>query len=209
MSGVHAPADDRLRALLAARPRIALVGASPRPERPSHSVMESLLGAGYDVTPVNPAVAEVLGCRCYPELAAIPARVDLVDVFRRADAAPDVARKAVACGARVLWLQLGVVSDAAAAIAERAGLITVMDRCTWIEHERLIGHPFAGDPPARAPDQVGLCRDCRHAREVPSARARYWLCRRSADDPSFAKYPALPMRSCRGFEWREAAAPEA
>src|SRR5205085_2101947 len=113
MTGPLAPPDDVLRALLAARPRIALVGASNRPERPSHGVMRELLDARYDVVPVNPALDQVLGRRCHPDLAAIPGRIDLVDVFRRAEATPDIARQAVEIGARVLWLQLGVVNEEA------------------------------------------------------------------------------------------------
>jgi hypothetical protein len=206
IDGPFAPSDDELRALLAARPRIALVGASQRIERPSHSVMEELLQAGYEVDPVRPGTAEVLGRRCYPDLASIPHRVDLVDVFRRLDAVPDVARQAVEVGARVLWLQLGLISAEAAAIAHRAGLILVMDRCTAVEHDRLIGGPLPPGSVVRAPDGVGLCRDCRHSRQVPSERAVYWLCRRSANDPSFPKYPALPVRRCRGFEWAATAA---
>lgn len=199
-----APRDEVLRALLAARPRIALVGASRRPERPSHGVMQDLLAAGYEVTPVRPGAPEILGRPCYSDLAAIPHRVDLVDVFRRAEAAPEIARQAVEVGARVLWLQLGVISDEAAAIARRAGLIVVMDRCTSIEHHRLMGGPFPpAPPPSGPPDAVGLCRDCRHSRQVPSDRALYWMCRRSATDPTFPKYPPLPVRRCRGFEWGE------
>ena len=211
--GPLAPPDRVLMELLDARPVIALVGASSRPERPSHTVMRGLLEQRYAVIPVNPNEATVLGERCYPDLRSIPRRVGLVDVFRRAEATPAIARAAVEVGARTLWLQVGVVNEEAAGIARAAGLIVVMDRCTMIEHERLVGMPFApasapGEPaapgPAARPDAVGLCRDCRHAREVPATRATYWLCRRSASDPAFPRYPALPVRACRGFEWSEA-----
>ena len=205
-----APPDRILRDLLAARPVIALVGASPRPERPSHSVMRQLLEWGYLVVPVNPNERAVLGETCYPDLYSVPRRIGLVDVFRRSDATPPIARAAAEVGARTLWLQLGVVSEEAAGIARAAGLVVVMDRCTAIEHERLLGGPRATEaaPPdagasSAAPDPVGLCRDCRHARQVPAARATYWLCRRSATDPSFPRYPRLPLRSCRGFAWPE------
>jgi predicted CoA-binding protein len=197
-----APDDRVLRSILAARPVIALVGASLRAERPSHAVMRGLLEAGYAVIPVNPMVREVLGEVCYPDLGSIPHRVDLVDVFRRAEATPEIARAAVEVGARTLWLQLGVVHEGAASIAREAGLLVVMDRCLMIEHERLIGTPFPpGGPESAADDPVGLCRDCRHSRQVPTADLTYWLCRRSASDPSFPKYPRLPMRACRGFQW--------
>jgi len=134
-----APPDAVLRDLLRSRPVIALVGASIRPERPSHSVMATLLEAGYEVIPVNPSNREVLGRTCYPDLESIPVAVDLVDVFRRAEATPEVARSAIAKRARVLWLQLGVVNREAQRIASEAGLIVVMDRCLAVEHHRLIG----------------------------------------------------------------------
>ena len=139
MSEPLAPPDVVLRELLRSRPVIALVGASIRPERPSHSVMATLLEAGYYVIPVHPTNREVLGRKCFPSLESIPMPVDLVDVFRRAEATPEVARAAVAKGARVLWLQRGVVSWEAHRIATEAGLIVVMDHCLAVEHHRLIG----------------------------------------------------------------------
>ena len=201
----NAPPDPELRALLEHRPVIALVGASSRPDRASHSVMEHLLEQGYTVIPVNPNEPAVLGQPCYPDLRAIPRRVDLVDVFRRPEHTPDIARAAAEVGARVLWLQIGVIHQEAAAIARDAGLIVVMDRCTKVEHARLIGKPFPGsDAPPAAPDPIGLCRDCRHARQVPATKATYWLCGRAAEDPAFPKYPRLPIKACRGFAWKEA-----
>ena len=139
MSEPLAPPDAVLRDVLRSRPVIALVGASVRRDRPSHGVMADLLAAGYDVIPVHPMNREVLGRTCYPDLASIPGRVDLVDVFRRAESTPEVARAAVAKGARVLWLQLGVVSWESHRIASAGGLIVVMDRCLAVEHHRLMG----------------------------------------------------------------------
>jgi predicted CoA-binding protein len=143
---VHlASPDEVVRLLREARrgaPRIAVVGASERPWRPSHSVMATLLERGYDCVPVNPNAESVLGLRCYPTLEAAVAEtgpVDLVDVFRRSEHAPGVARSAVAVGARVLWLQLAVVSWEAARIAAEGGLAVVMDRCTAIELPRVTG----------------------------------------------------------------------
>src|SRR3990172_772944 len=104
--------------------------------------MRQLLALGYVVFPVNPNEREVLGQACYPDLPSIPRRVGLVDVFRRGDATPAVARAAVEVGARTLWLQVGVVNEEAARIARAAGLIVVMDRCTMVEHERLVGGPM-------------------------------------------------------------------
>jgi hypothetical protein len=119
--------------------RIAVIGASSRPARPSHDVMAALLRHGYDVVPVNPRETEVLGRRCYPDLAAAveaEGPVDIVDVFRNAEACPQHAREAVAVGAGCLWLQLGIVSWEAARIAADAGIPVVMDRCTAIELRR-------------------------------------------------------------------------
>jgi uncharacterized protein len=128
--------------LLARSHRIAVIGASPSPGRPSYGVMRYLLNQGYDCVPINPNAGEVLGRPCYPtleEAVAAGGPFDIVDVFRRSDAAVDIARAAVATGSGALWLQQGVVNWQAAAIAHAAGLPVVMDRCTRIEHARLRG----------------------------------------------------------------------
>jgi uncharacterized protein len=114
---------------------IALVGASPNPDRPSHGVMRYLLGAGYKVIPVRPRDCdEVLGIPCVSSLAEIEEPIDLVDVFRRAEDAPDHAREAVAVGAKAFWLQLGLVSPQARAICENAGVPYVENACTAVVH---------------------------------------------------------------------------
>ena len=126
--------------LLKGARRIGMVGASPNPARPSHGVMEYLLSQGYDVVPINPNCDEVLGVRAFPSLedaAAEGGAFDIVDVFRRPEHTPDIARSAVATGAGALWLQLGVVNWEAAQVASEAGLPVVMDRCTAIEHRRI------------------------------------------------------------------------
>jgi hypothetical protein len=124
--------------ILADAKTIALVGASPRPERPSNSVMSYLLRVDYRVIPVRPVgPAEILGQRRVASLAEIEEPIDLVDVFRRAEFCPDVARQAVEAGAGALWLQLGIVSAEARAIAEAAGLDYVEDECTAIVHRRI------------------------------------------------------------------------
>jgi predicted CoA-binding protein len=131
---------DEPSALLGRAGRIAIVGASPSPERPSHGVMRYLLQHGYDCVPINPNAASVLGHECFPtleEATEAGGRFDIVDVFRRPETTGDVARSAVATGAGALWLQLGVVNWEAAQIANAAGLAVVMDRCTAIEHRRL------------------------------------------------------------------------
>ena len=117
---------------------IALVGASPKRERPSNGVMRYLLDHGYDVIPVRPLDCdEVHGIPCVASLSEIDRPIDLVDVFRRIDAAPGVAREAVEAGAKAFWLQLGLVSPEARRIATEAGLDYVEDECTAIVHRRL------------------------------------------------------------------------
>jgi uncharacterized protein len=114
---------------------IALVGASPKPWRPSHDVMRYLLEQGYDVVPVRPRDCDdVLGIPCVASLREIDRPVDLVDVFRRPEYTPDVAREAVETGAKALWLQMGIVSDEARRIAESAGLDYVENACTKVVH---------------------------------------------------------------------------
>ena len=129
-----------IRAYLSTRPRIAVIGASPEPWRPSNGVLRDLVGLGFDVVPVNPAAAVVEGLTCYPTLGAAvetTGPIDLVDVFRRAEACPAHAREAVAVGATCLWLQLGIASREAGEIAAAGGLAVVMDRCLAIEAARL------------------------------------------------------------------------
>jgi len=117
---------------------IALVGASPKPDRPSNGVMRYLLAQGYDVIPVRPRDCdEIHGVPCVASLAEIDRPIDLVDVFRRIDAVSDVAQEAVAAGAKALWLQLGLSSPEARTIAAAAGLDYVEDECTAIVHRQL------------------------------------------------------------------------
>lgn len=127
--------DDGIAELLRTARRIAVVGASSKPARPSHGVFRSLVAAGYDCVPVNPRETEVLGVPAVATLAeaAVAGPIDIVDVFRRPDLTEDIAREAVAVGARALWLQLDIVNWEAARIAAEGGLAVVMDRCTAIE----------------------------------------------------------------------------
>ena len=135
------PVMDReaIRALLATRPRVAIVGASPNPTRPSYGVLVDLVGLGFDVVPVNPTADEVAGLRCYPtltEAVVSTGPVGIVDVFRLPPACPAHAREAVEVGAACLWLQLGIVSREAGEIAHAAGLNVVMNRCLAVEAMR-------------------------------------------------------------------------
>ena len=116
---------------------VALVGASPKPWRASHCVMRYLLAHGFRVIPVRPGCSEVLGIPCVASLSEIEEPIDVVDVFRRAEHAPAIAREAVAAGARALWLQSGIVSPEAKRIAAAGGLDYVEDACTAVVHSRL------------------------------------------------------------------------
>lgn len=128
-----------LRRILRECRTIAVVGLSAEWHRPSYFAAKYLQGKGYRIVPVNPRYETVLGERCYARLEDIPFRVDMVDVFRKPDDLPPIARSAVAIGARCLWQQLGVANVEADAIARAAGLDSVMDRCVKIEHARLFG----------------------------------------------------------------------
>jgi predicted CoA-binding protein len=119
--------------------RIAMVGLSSNPFRPSHFAAIYLLAEGYDVVPVNPRESEVLGRRCYPSVLDVPDPIDVVDVFREPAAVPEIVEQAITKHAKVVWMQLGVVNAAAAERARQAGLDVVMDRCMKIEHARFFG----------------------------------------------------------------------
>jgi predicted CoA-binding protein len=131
--------DDGIASLLESSHRIAVVGASSNPARPSFEVFRALVAAGYECIPVNPNEVEVAGVPAVPTLveAARFGRIDIVDVFRRPEFTPDVARDAVSIGARALWLQIDVINWESARIAAEGGLAVVMDRCTAIEVRRL------------------------------------------------------------------------
>ncbi len=119
--------------------RIAMVGLSSNPFRPSHFAAIYLRAEGYEVIPVNPRETQVLGMRCYPTLQEAPGPVEVVDIFRERSAVPAIVDEAVAVGAKVIWMQLGVIHDEAAERARAAGLEVVMDRCMKIEHARFFG----------------------------------------------------------------------
>lgn len=119
--------------------RVAVVGVSDRPERDSHRVAAYLQDAGFTVIPVNPNVREVLGLRCWPSLEAAPGPIEVVDVFRRSELVPPVVTSAIAVGAKAIWMQDGVVHEAAAAQARAAGLLVVMDRCMLRDHRMGLG----------------------------------------------------------------------
>ena len=131
-------AADRLR-ILKTYKHIAMVGLSSNPFRPSHYAAIYLLSEGYDVVPVNPRENQILGQKSYPSLHDVPGPVEVVDIFREQSAVPSIVEEAIAVGAKVVWMQLGVIHEGAAESARQAGLEVVMDRCMKIEHARFFG----------------------------------------------------------------------
>ena len=134
------PSDAELTRLLTDATTIAVVGASSNADKASYGIMQKLQQEGYRVIPVNPRETEILGEPSYPSLIDVPERIDIVDVFRRAEDTPGIADDAVTIGAKALWLQSGIVSDDAAARAKAGGLIVVMDACIGATHS-LLGIP--------------------------------------------------------------------
>jgi hypothetical protein len=136
-------ADDTdiptLRRILGSSKTIAVVGLSANWYRPSYFAAKYMIDHGFTVFPVNPAYKEVLGRKCYPSLAEVPEKIDIVDCFRKAEEIPALADEAIAVGAKVLWMQLGIVNEKAKRKALKAGLEVVMDRCVKIEYARLFG----------------------------------------------------------------------
>ena len=117
---------------------VAVVGLSSNPERPSHRVARYLKEQSYRIIPVNPRETEVLGEKSYPDLCAVPEPIEVVDIFREAKAVPRVVAQAMYVGAKAVWMQEGIVHQAAAARARRAGIAVVMDRCMMKEHRRIM-----------------------------------------------------------------------
>ncbi|MDE2464253.1 MAG: CoA-binding protein [Alphaproteobacteria bacterium] len=137
--------DSLIKSILRSTKTIAMIGASGNEMRPSYFAMKYLLDKGFLIDPVNPSLAgkEILGRRVYASLSDVPGPIDMVDIFRGADAAPGIVREAIAekvrLGIKVIWMQLGVISEEAAALAQDAGFTVIMDRCPKIEHGRFSG----------------------------------------------------------------------
>jgi predicted CoA-binding protein len=136
-SAFHNPPDRVIRDILAHPRHVAVVGCSPEATRASNRIARLLMEKGHTVVPVNPGVREILGRACFPSLGDIPGPIDMVDIFRRADQAGAIADEAIAIRAKIVWMQLGVIDEAAAARAQAAGLTVIMDRCPAIEYARL------------------------------------------------------------------------
>lgn len=120
--------------ILSTNKSIAVVGFSPKENRPSHMVGKYLINVGFTVYPVNPGISEILGQISYPDLASIPERIDIVNIFRRSENVYPVVEAAIAIKAKVVWMQQGIENKEAAMLAEKAGLLVVMDRCIKIDH---------------------------------------------------------------------------
>ena len=133
------PSDAQIRSLLKQVQQIAVVGLSPNKDRPSYKVAAALQGFGYRIIPVRPMTAEVLGEKAYPDLATVPGQIDLVDVFRAPEQVGEVVDACIARKLPAVWLQEGIVNEAAAQRAQAAGLTVVMDRCVYREYVRLFG----------------------------------------------------------------------
>ena len=133
--------DELMKRVLGSVRVVAIVGVSASEAKPSHFVMKYMQGKGYRCIPVNPGLAGqvLLGEKVYPDLKSIPESVDMVDIFRNSEAAGAVTDEAIAIGAKVVWMQLGVINEAAAKRAEDAGLIVIMDRCPKMEYSRFSG----------------------------------------------------------------------
>jgi len=135
--------DNELKQILLSTKVIATVGASTNDEKASYWIFAYLKAKGYRMIPVNPNATELQGEKVYPDLASVPVKVDVVQVFRRPEDVPPIAEAAIQIGARVLWLQKGIVNHEAELMAEAAGLQVVMDRCMRETHERVFGVPLS------------------------------------------------------------------
>lgn len=130
--------NENIPQILKSFKKIAVIGISNKPDRPSHYVSYFMKEHGYQIYPVNPGLDEVLGEKCYPSLSAIPDEVEIVDIFRRAEFVDEIVEKAIEVNAKVIWMQQGIINENAAQKAIEAGLQVVMDRCIKTEYARLM-----------------------------------------------------------------------
>ncbi|MHB8809583.1 MAG: CoA-binding protein [Desulfobulbaceae bacterium] len=129
----------KIREILQGCKHIAVVGLSPKPARPSNQVAAYMLRAGYDIIPVNPGHAEILGLPCYPDLQSVPGTIDMVNIFRRSEEVLPIVQAAIEKKVRVIWMQQGIVNEEAAAHAEKQGITVIMDRCLKVDHQQYMG----------------------------------------------------------------------
>ena len=138
---IQLPPIQQIQDILQKYSTVAIVGLSPKAERPSHRVAQYLLQVGYSVIPVNPGQSEILGQVCYPDLLSVPVEVDIVNIFRRSDQVLPVVQDALTKGAKVIWMQEGVINDDAAKLAEAHGMTVFMDRCIKVDHQQYVHRP--------------------------------------------------------------------
>jgi len=136
------PHDEQLRSWLTLPKTIAVIGLSPKPDRPSHRVARYLLAQGFTVVPVNPGQATILDRVCFPDVTAVPGQVDIACVFRKSDQVLPIMQQAITKGVALVWMQLGIVNEKAAVLARQHGIAVVMDRCLKVEHQRLFPSCF-------------------------------------------------------------------
>lgn len=134
---MKSPSDQTISNILKKYKNIAIIGLSDSPVKPSNQVATYMQKAGFRIFPVNPRYQQVLGIECYPDLKSINYKIDIVNIFRPAQVVPPIVEEAIQIGAKVIWMQLGIVNEEAAKVAENHGLIVIMDRCIKIEHRRL------------------------------------------------------------------------
>jgi predicted CoA-binding protein len=137
--------DEEMRQILTGYKTVASVGLSTNPAKESYGIVQYLISHGYDIIPVNPTADEILGIKAYPDLLSIPSQVDVVQVFRKPEDVPPVVEQAIQIGAKVVWMQVGVISPQGAAMARAAGLQVVMDHCMREEHRALVGQRIFPD----------------------------------------------------------------
>jgi predicted CoA-binding protein len=137
--------DEEMRQILTGYKTVASVGLSTNPAKESYGIVQYLISQGYDIIPVNPTADEILGIKAYPDLLSIPSQVDVVQVFRKPEDVPPVVEQAIQIGAKVVWMQVGVISPQGAAMARAAGLQVVMDHCMREEHRALVGQRIFPD----------------------------------------------------------------
>ena len=126
--------DETIRSILTEYTRVAVVGISDNPARASHHIAKYLIDRGFTVIPINPALSEIFGLRCYPDLLSAPGPIEIVDIFRRVEFIPEIVDQAIKIGAKAVWMQSGLVEEASAERAQAAGLKVVMDHCIMVEH---------------------------------------------------------------------------
>lgn len=137
MTGWENPGSSEIKSILDNSKTIAVVGLSSKPDRASNEVARYLQKQGYEIIPVNPRETEILGQKAYPDLTSIGRKVDIVDVFRKAQDTPPIVEEAIKCGAGCVWLQLGIISKESYDLATKAGVPIVMNACMLVEHKRL------------------------------------------------------------------------